>query len=333
MKSFLSSLDSNTSNLHSIHNMTLFSIIIPHYNIPDLLIRCLKSIPVSEDIQVIVVDDNSPDADTYLDRYPELSRPYLEFIRTTKGGGAGYARNVGLDHAKGKWLLFADADDFYVDNMYEIITSYIGSKADVIYFKKESVLSEDVTKHVNRSDYINRLIDRYFETHDEKPIRGKFNVPWAKMIRMDIVEEKGLRFEETKYSNDLYFMASIGCLARIIEVSSVILYVVTRRQDSLTSSFCQKEGELTIRAEVCFRVEKMFMQFGGNLEQQIPLKWYLNRMLSQDRKLFRYYFFRLPEIYPSIPAAIQSLCSGKGMKFTIKLYLYSFWLWIRKLIS
>ena len=32
----------------------LFSIIIPHYDIPDLLMRCLKSIPVSKDIQVIV---------------------------------------------------------------------------------------------------------------------------------------------------------------------------------------------------------------------------------------------------------------------------------------
>lgn len=87
-----------------------FSIIIPHKDIPDLLMRCLRSIPVSEDIQVIVVDDNSADADTYLDKCPELSRPYLEFVRTTKGKGAGYARNVGLDHAKGKWLLFADAE-------------------------------------------------------------------------------------------------------------------------------------------------------------------------------------------------------------------------------
>ena len=41
----------------------LFSIIIPYKDIPDLLIRCLKSIPVSEDIQVIVVDDNSSEAD------------------------------------------------------------------------------------------------------------------------------------------------------------------------------------------------------------------------------------------------------------------------------
>ena len=59
----------------------LFSIIIPHKEIPDLLMRCLKSIPVSEDIQVIVVDDNSADADTYLDRYPELSRPLFKVIR------------------------------------------------------------------------------------------------------------------------------------------------------------------------------------------------------------------------------------------------------------
>ena len=64
--------------------------------------RCLKSTPVSEDIQVIVVDDHSPDADTYLERYPELSRPYLGFIRAPKNGGSGYARNIGLDHAKGK---------------------------------------------------------------------------------------------------------------------------------------------------------------------------------------------------------------------------------------
>ena len=126
-----------------------FSIIIPHKEIPDLLMRCLKSIPVSEDIQVIVVDDNSTGADTYLDKYPELSRPYLEFVRTTKGGGAGYARNVGLEHAKGKWILFADADDFFVDDMYGIICSYADSEADVIFFKNKAVLSDNIIHIIN----------------------------------------------------------------------------------------------------------------------------------------------------------------------------------------
>lgn len=47
-----------------------YSIIIPHYGIPELLGRCLRSIPERDDIQVIVVDDNSPDADTYMERVP-----------------------------------------------------------------------------------------------------------------------------------------------------------------------------------------------------------------------------------------------------------------------
>ena len=158
----------------------LFSIIIPHKEIPDLLMRCLKSIPVHEDIQVIVVDDNSADADTYSDKYPELSRPYLEFFRTTKGGGAGYARNVGLEHAKGKWILFADADDFFVDDMYDIICSYVDSDADVIYFKKKSVLSEDTSIEAERFSGTNKNIDKYLADGDEWPLRAKTYVPWGK---------------------------------------------------------------------------------------------------------------------------------------------------------
>ena len=311
-------------------NMPSFSIIIPHYNIPDLLMRCLKSIPISKDIQVIVVDDNSPNADTYLDRYPELSRPYLEFIRTTKGGGAGYARNVGLDRVKGKWLLFADADDFYVENMYEIITSYVDSKADVIYFNKKSVLSEDITKSVKRDVYFNRLIDRYFETHDEKPVKAYYTVPWAKMIRMDIVEETGSRFDETKYANDVYFMTYIGCCARTVEVSSEVLYILTRRKGSLTSSFCQKEGELEIRAEVSFRVTKLLRQYDILCIDHIPFKRFMQKLLKKNRKMFKYYFYRIDSIYPSKYAAIKDLGKNTSLKFRIFLYLYTSLLWIRK---
>ena len=65
-----------------------YSIIIPHYDIPDLLVRCLKSIPVREDVQVIVVDDCSPGNEEYAARYPELTRPFVEFYATASHGGA-----------------------------------------------------------------------------------------------------------------------------------------------------------------------------------------------------------------------------------------------------
>ena len=102
-------------------NDPVYSIIIPHYNCPDLLTRCLDSIPVREDIQVLVIDDCSPGADKYKELYPALSRPYLEFYNTPFGGSAGRARNIGLDHAKGKWIVCVDADDLLVPEAAEIL--------------------------------------------------------------------------------------------------------------------------------------------------------------------------------------------------------------------
>jgi glycosyltransferase involved in cell wall biosynthesis len=307
-----------------------FSIIIPHYNIPDLLMRCLKSIPVSEDIQVIVVDDNSPDADTYLDRYPELSRPYLEFIRTTKGGGAGYARNVGLDHAKGKWLLFADADDLYVDDMYNIIRPYTDSKADIIFFKEKSVLSTDIHQIMKRVEYMNKYIDEYYETGCDKFVRFRYPQPWGKMIKREFIENYRFRFDEVEYSNDFYFSVCIGYYAKEVDVSNQVLYIYTYRENSLAGVFCSTPNELKVRAEVSFRVEKLFRQLNVGIEPHRPFKWYLSKMLYHDRGLFSYYFYKLDEIYPSIPIALYSLSKGKSLRFKILLFLYSIWLWMKR---
>ena len=83
-----------------------------------MLLRCLGSIPIREDVQVIVADDNSDITevdDVNLFSLPE-KYPHVEFIwgKNENGRkGAGYARNLGLEKAKGKWLVFADADDFF----------------------------------------------------------------------------------------------------------------------------------------------------------------------------------------------------------------------------
>ena len=306
-----------------------FSIIIPHKEIPDLLMRCLQSIPVSEDIQVIVVDDNSADADTYLERYPELSRPYLEFIRTTKGGGAGYARNVGLEHAKGKWLLFADADDFYVDDMYSIICSYVDSDADAIYFKKKSVLSEDISIITERCSHVNNNIDNFLSNGDEWPIRAQMYVPWGKMVKRDVMVKHDIRFDEVMYADDAYCSLQIGYYARTILVVNRVLYVVTYRSNSQTYHFCLKPNELRLRAEAAFRMDKFMLQ--NDFCREHRLKFFLVKMLTHDRRLFKYYFFKLEEIYPSKLSALRDICKNRPRRFKIKFYLYSFLVWLRVL--
>ena len=304
-----------------------FSIIIPHYDIPDLLMRCLKSIPVSEDIQVIVVDDNSPDADTYLERYPELSRPYLEFIRAPKNGGAGYARNIGLNHAKGKWQMFADADDFFVEDMYDIISSNADSEADVIFFRKKSVLSDNTDTKTNKFAYIDERIDKYLSNGDEWPIRYRLYVPWGKMIKRDLIIKYNIRFEEVRNADDVYFSLLVGYHAKTIEVVNKVLYVLTYRSNSLTANFKSKPNVLRIWAEVHYRSDLFLHQH--QMCKERSMKKNLLLMFNNDRKLFKYYFFKLDEIYPSKLSALRDISKDKSIRFKIKFYLYSFLIWTR----
>lgn len=216
--------------------MVTYSIIIPHYNIPDLLVRCLKSIPIREDIQVIVVDDCSPNADTYKERFLEFSRPYLEWYSTPQGGSAGRARNIGLEHAKGKWILFADADDFFTENLSNILEDNKNSDADVIHFKAEgrdSITLSPSTRHIER----NNAIDAYFN-NDVNTVEAAlwFTVVWSQMISRSFIKTKEIIFDETIVSNDVMFAAKLACLANKIKYSNETLYVITTRNDSLHDS-------------------------------------------------------------------------------------------------
>ena len=137
-----------------------YSIIIPHRNIPLLLRRCLDSIPRRMDIQIIVVDDNSDPGQVDFEHFPGLDEPCVEVYFTKEGKGAGYARNIGLKHAKGKWLLFADADDFYKESLLLSLDPYIDATFDIVYFGADSVNSETLA-FSDRSVVLNQVIDMY----------------------------------------------------------------------------------------------------------------------------------------------------------------------------
>ena len=108
-----------------MEDQILFSFIIPHRNAPFLLARCIDSIPVREDVEIIVVDDNSTPEVLHQLKDIEKRYSHIAFIVTTLSKGAGYARNVGIELAKGKWLLFIDADDFFYPCINGILDKYI----------------------------------------------------------------------------------------------------------------------------------------------------------------------------------------------------------------
>lgn len=221
-------IDKNSSDIK-------FSVIIPHYNIPDLLMRCLGSIPTREDIQVIVVDDCSPDFESYKSKYSTLSRPYLELYRTPIGGSAGRARNIGIEKAKGEWLIFLDADDLFVENVENLLNDAVGRNEDVLFFSYKSVYSDDLNKPAGRNFYF-ETFQRYKETGDESELRYKFEALWGKIIKRSLVDDHHIRFDETRYGNDVNFSAQCGLYANSIKVFDQELFIITQREGSLASS-------------------------------------------------------------------------------------------------
>ena len=124
-------------------------------------------------------------------------------------------------------------------------------------------------------------------------------------------------------------LLSTGYYARKIEVVDTILYVYTRRKESLSGTFCSKPGELAVRADVSFRIQKQLKELQIDFVFPHSFSWYLLKLLKQDRMLFQHYWRRVDEAYPSKYVAYRALSKGKSLYFKMKLFLYSMWVWFK----
>ncbi|MBP5345488.1 MAG: glycosyltransferase family 2 protein [Bacteroidales bacterium] len=219
-----------------------YSIIIPHKNIPKLLQRCLDSIPQRADLEVIVVDDNSDPNIVNFEKFPGFDRKDTTIIFDKSGKGAGRARNIGLQHAQGKWLLFADADDYFNYCIRDILDEYREDVAEIVFFSASSVDSLTYT-NVNRADYVNDFIDYYLNNPNEGEniLRYVHAAPWAKLVKSQLIRNNDIRFQETIINNDVRFSYRIGYHAKNLKVDKRALYCLTYRGNSIQYSISEEK--------------------------------------------------------------------------------------------
>jgi glycosyltransferase involved in cell wall biosynthesis len=210
-----------------------YTIIIPHKNIPQLLQRCIDSIPIREDLQIIIVDDNSDAVHVDFTHFPGQERHDTKIIFDKSGKGPGHARNIGLEKAEGKWILFADADDFFNYCITDILNQYSDSDADIIFCNANSIDSDSYINSV-RSYPNNEFINMFFDKGHEWQLRYEFGEPWAKIISHQLILENQVVFDETPIHNDTRFSYLIGYYAKSIIADRRALYCVTTRRDSLS---------------------------------------------------------------------------------------------------
>jgi glycosyltransferase involved in cell wall biosynthesis len=258
-----------------------YSIIIPHKNTPILLERCLNSIPVRKDIEVIVIDDNSNPSEVEPLKNFEKNRLNVEVILSKDGKGAGYARNIGLKRASGKWTLFLDADDFFTKDAFLCFDSYINSKSDLIYFMMDSCFSDTLEKadrHLVYSSIISEYL--YDNKSNDDNLRYKMSGPVAKMIKSEVIIRNNLKFEEVIASNDIMFSTKVGYYASTVCADNRTVYTATIRYGSLTKTrtkeiqycrylvqiryniFVKKIGKPHIQKHLTSRIIESLIYFG-----------------------------------------------------------------------
>lgn len=218
--------------------MINLSIIIPHYNDSNRLERCLASIPKMENMEIIVVDDNSSETEQQKAKkiVSDRAGEATFLVNPEETHSAGVCRNIGLEHAKGKWVFFSDADDFLTDSFCESIKKYMDSDYDAVFFGTTSV--DELTGELSdRHDLLSRLVNDFSKNEDktsELYLRYHHYGPVAKMIRRELIVKNDIRFEGIRYSNDLMFSTKVGYYAKKIKADKGVIYCITSTEGSLT---------------------------------------------------------------------------------------------------
>lgn len=213
--------------------MVNYSIVIPHKNLPNLLRRCLDSIPKRDDLQIIVVDDNSDDTVVNFDSFPGKDDERILLIFDKTSLGAGHARNVGLEKAVGTWLVFADCDDFFdTKKLNNAMDEFANSDSELVYFDIDYLDSETLIagKGIHKASRVFDLAKRH---NDNNYIRFRRNAPWAKFVKKKLIQDNGILFQETRWSNDVWFGTNVALCAQKIEYKRDIIYHYTYRASSL----------------------------------------------------------------------------------------------------
>lgn len=182
----------------------MISIIVPIYKVEKFLPKCIESLlnQTYRDIQIILVDDGSPDnSGEICDRYSAKDSRIKVIHQANRGVSA--ARNAGLDIAEGDYIGFCDPDDFVAPEMYKkMIEAMEREKVDLVvcgYDYYDEQYRKDGSRHYHVKDNETLTKEEIYSRLSDMPptIRhGVVNKLFRKTLLTDIKFEESLHSAE-----------------------------------------------------------------------------------------------------------------------------------------
>lgn len=208
-------------------NNPLISVIVPVYNSEKYLHRCIDSIlsQTHTDFELLLINDGSTDSSGIIcDEYAAKDSRIRVFHKSN--GGVSSARNLGLDHAKGKYISFVDSDDETYPNYLSVLFQNI-DKCDLSYI---GILKYDVAlQKTCEWTHFEEQIIRIDQTDEELIVKNNLlevGYPYGKLFHQKIIETYNIRFDERiSYQEDLIFTLQYISKCKTVYVSKECGYI------------------------------------------------------------------------------------------------------------
>lgn len=223
------------------------SIILPIYNVEKYIARCLDSVICQRigDSEIIIVNDCSTDntlsiISSYANRYNDI-----KIVNLPQNRGVGYARNIGIQNAVGKYVGFVDGDDWIDINMYDSMIEYLEKyDADIAVCGVKNEYEDCKTGNYRyRYDVLKILSNDCALNILSKNLDLGINISSIvcnKLFKMDLLTRHRLFFPENSYNEDDYFTFLAFAHSKKVILTPNCYYHYYQREDSITHSFSKK---------------------------------------------------------------------------------------------
>ena len=257
--------------------MYKITIIVPIYNAEQYLRDTLESIVNQtmnlEDIQVIMIDDVSIDSSTQImDEYSEKYSNFVSIKLKENHKVAGAARNIGLEKAEGKYIMFADADDFYMNNACE-----------VLYNEIESKNADFITSNYINADFDGKVWDKpIFSKEKYKDFKMSIydydksfyvlnSAVWNKIFRKSFIDENNIKFLEGVVAEDAYFTMSSFMKSENVWYCSKVIYGYRQRNKGNTG---KKSVSFNCSVEYFDQINRAYKEIYENFKRNNHISFY-----------------------------------------------------------
>lgn len=220
----------------------LFSIIIPVYNAERSVQMCLRSIldQTFRDFEIIAVDDSSTDDSMPVLKTYSAMDPRVRVL-SIPHGGPGAARNAGLAQASGEYVLFADADDYWVmDDLLQQLQNRISRQpADVLMFQSTKMTEDEkplrryAKPPFRNADKTMALKDVYQDLVQDGHTLA---AAWNKCVRRTLLTENSVLFQEDLLCEDIDWVLQLFSVTQTVCLLNLYAYAYVQHKSPSRSS-------------------------------------------------------------------------------------------------